>query len=593
MRQKLIISSAFVHRPEVIVVDEPHVGLDPKAIKILRDLFREYTRARPHHHDVARTRWRRPSRCATASASSMNGQDRARCGTMDELRAGAEYGGSGLEEIFLRLTGENAAREPDGRARRVTRPTVSAASGRHADGRTTHRAQSADACRLAAPCSDARSGSRRGRATRGGRARGAARAFGDPRPSWACCFWAFIFGVLYRAAELLQGRPGNRSAARRQAARADARQLLLDPAALQRDHGALVVSSWRRTSTCWCRRRWTGCALYGAKLLETTDHSSWMVVLMAVPMFTAYGMAYDGGWLFALFVIARVHPVPRHSVGDRERDHAAAREHLPGAAHARHPERHRGAGRRRASCVLFRARAPGEARAPRRVPVARRLRRRAARRRPRRCCRASGCRRAVMGLLGGEARLARAVPALGDRGRGRGASARCCTGRCTLAGFSKAQESAERWARAGRLSRRRDARARAARRAQARAGPEGDARSSSATPRSGRQLILLAVLVVVYVFNIKFLPLKGEGITFFLVNVVPFLNLVLAGFVLASIAARFIFPGVSLEGPHALAAAVEPDVDARPALGEVLGGHGCRCSCSPSASSASPTTCSR
>ena len=62
------------------------------------------------------------------------------------------------------------------------------------------------------------------------------------------------------------------------------------------------------------------------------------------------------------------------------------------------------------------------------------------------------------------------------------------------------------------------------------------------------QLILLGVLVVVYVYNIKFLPLRGEGITFFLVNVVPFLNLVLAGFVLASIAARFIFPGVSLEG---------------------------------------------
>src|SRR5207253_8433210 len=62
------------------------------------------------------------------------------------------------------------------------------------------------------------------------------------------------------------------------------------------------------------------------------------------------------------------------------------------------------------------------------------------------------------------------------------------------------------------------------------------------------QLLLLAVLVVVYVFNIKFLPLKGDGMTFFLRNVVPFLNLVLAGFVLASIAARFIFPSVSLEG---------------------------------------------
>src|SRR5437868_12195759 len=39
MRQKLIISSAFIHRPEVIVVDEPMVGLDPKAARILKDLF--------------------------------------------------------------------------------------------------------------------------------------------------------------------------------------------------------------------------------------------------------------------------------------------------------------------------------------------------------------------------------------------------------------------------------------------------------------------------------------------------------------------------------------------------------------------------
>src|SRR5256884_4906906 len=44
MRQKLIISSAFIHRPEVIVVDEPMVGLDPKTARILKDLFREYVR---------------------------------------------------------------------------------------------------------------------------------------------------------------------------------------------------------------------------------------------------------------------------------------------------------------------------------------------------------------------------------------------------------------------------------------------------------------------------------------------------------------------------------------------------------------------
>lgn len=62
------------------------------------------------------------------------------------------------------------------------------------------------------------------------------------------------------------------------------------------------------------------------------------------------------------------------------------------------------------------------------------------------------------------------------------------------------------------------------------------------------QLILLAVLVIVYVFNVRFLPLGRGGINFLLANIVPFLNIAIAGFVLASIAARFIFPGVSLEG---------------------------------------------
>lgn len=63
------------------------------------------------------------------------------------------------------------------------------------------------------------------------------------------------------------------------------------------------------------------------------------------------------------------------------------------------------------------------------------------------------------------------------------------------------------------------------------------------------QLILLAVLLVVYVFNIRALPLfSGEKVPFSLVTLVVFLNQGLAGFVLAAIAARFIFPSVSLEG---------------------------------------------
>ncbi len=63
------------------------------------------------------------------------------------------------------------------------------------------------------------------------------------------------------------------------------------------------------------------------------------------------------------------------------------------------------------------------------------------------------------------------------------------------------------------------------------------------------QLILLAVLLVVYVFNIKSLPLfSGEKVPVFFLSLVVFLNLGLAGFVLAAIAARFVFPAVSLEG---------------------------------------------
>jgi ABC-2 type transport system ATP-binding protein len=108
MKQKLIISSAFIHKPDVIVVDEPMVGLDPKAARILKDLFREYTkRGHPvmmstHTLEVAETMCDR-------IGIIQGGKIRA-LGTMDELRASSESGEQGLEEIFLKLTGENAAR---------------------------------------------------------------------------------------------------------------------------------------------------------------------------------------------------------------------------------------------------------------------------------------------------------------------------------------------------------------------------------------------------------------------------------------------------------------------------------------------------
>src|SRR6185437_4870691 len=41
---------------------------------------------------------------------------------------------------------------------------------------------------------------------------------------------------------------------------------------------------------------------------ETLVNSSWMVVLMAFPIFTAYGIAYDGGWWYPLVAVAAVIP---------------------------------------------------------------------------------------------------------------------------------------------------------------------------------------------------------------------------------------------------------------------------------------------
>ncbi len=109
MRQKLIISSAFVHRPEVVVVDEPMVGLDPRSARVLKTLFRRFVERggtvlmSTHTLEIVEG-W--CDRIGIISQGEM-----AACGTMAELRREAASEGAGLEDLFLRLTGEH--REPD------------------------------------------------------------------------------------------------------------------------------------------------------------------------------------------------------------------------------------------------------------------------------------------------------------------------------------------------------------------------------------------------------------------------------------------------------------------------------------------------
>ena len=117
-----------------------------------------------------------------------------------------------------------------------------------------------------------------------------------------------------------------------------------------------------------------------------------------------------------------------------------------------------------------------------------------------------------------------------------------------LLGYSKAQEGAERKVR-------RALRGPAARRRCSWLPPQKreflfkDVRLFFRDNTQWSQLILLVVLLMIYIFNIKSLPIhSGERIPFALVTIISFLNLGLAGFVLAAVAARFIFPGISLEG---------------------------------------------
>jgi ABC-2 type transport system permease protein len=283
---------------------------------------------------------------------------------------------------------------------------------------------------------------------------------------------------------------------------------------------------------------------YGARLLETLVNSSWMVVLMAIPMFAAYGSVYDGGWAFPLIAAAAFIPflaIPT-VLG------SAITLILVNVFPAR---------RTRDILSVIAVLAAGGI-----VLLFRLIR-------PERLARPEGFRSLVdfiailrtptspflpsewvqTGLMGWLDRDFQLLPfyLLWSTMAAAIVLGALLHRSFYAKGFSKAQESAQRWSRSSALGR-----------FMYRVlEPLGVVRQELVMKElrlffrdttQWSQLILLAVLVVVYVFNIKFLPLRGEGVTFFLANVVPFLNLALAGFVLASIAARFIFPAVSLEG---------------------------------------------
>jgi ABC-2 type transport system permease protein len=284
--------------------------------------------------------------------------------------------------------------------------------------------------------------------------------------------------------------------------------------------------------------------LYLCKLGETVVHSSWMVALLALPILTAYGIAYHGGPLFPVVALAAFVPflVLPAAVGTvftvllvnvfpaRRTRELLGLVAISGVAivvlllrFIRPEQLARPEGFRSFVDYLALLRTPTSPWLPSEWAAA-----------------------ILMNWL---TRVADPAPIVRLWGAAAVALAAGAAVHRQLfyAGFSKAQEGAERKVRRplrGPLS------------SALRWLPPikrefilKDLRLFFRDNSQWSQLILLAVLLLVYLFNINALPIHtGERVPFALITIVSFLNMGLAGFVLAAVAARFVFPGISLEG---------------------------------------------
>jgi len=111
MKQRLVMCSAFLHRPKVVVVDEPMVGLDPRGARLIKEVFRVMARRgvailmSTHTLEVAE------EMCDRISII-LGGRIIAR-GTVQELQALAGTDDPQLTPVFLKLTGGSGLQEID------------------------------------------------------------------------------------------------------------------------------------------------------------------------------------------------------------------------------------------------------------------------------------------------------------------------------------------------------------------------------------------------------------------------------------------------------------------------------------------------
>ncbi|MBI4263039.1 MAG: ABC transporter ATP-binding protein [Acidobacteria bacterium] len=111
MKQRLVMSAAFLHRPRAVAVDEPMVGLDPRGARLIKDVFRRMSAhgvailMSTHTLEVAQEMCHRVS---IIHKGRIIAQD-----TVDEVRRMAGGHDEHLTSVFLKLTGGSGLQEID------------------------------------------------------------------------------------------------------------------------------------------------------------------------------------------------------------------------------------------------------------------------------------------------------------------------------------------------------------------------------------------------------------------------------------------------------------------------------------------------
>ena len=102
MKQRLAFAAAFLHRPQVLILDEPMVGLDPRSMRMVKDLLRQQAKQGTTVFMSTHT-----LSIAEEIADRIGVIDHGKLlflGTVSELRTHLSLGDESLEQLYLTLT---------------------------------------------------------------------------------------------------------------------------------------------------------------------------------------------------------------------------------------------------------------------------------------------------------------------------------------------------------------------------------------------------------------------------------------------------------------------------------------------------------